>query len=521
MSRRALALLWLLGAACATRAPRSRPAPPADAEYGTPHPFQLQAAAPDGRWFIACQAREDTNHDGRIEVVYDLHGGYGSPAEGGPSDTMRPYLFLEPGAGVRIDEALAWDEAGRYLVLTRDGTLRLLDTRSGDEQVLSTGPFTASPSPFPTKRASFSRDGTRLLYLRPEGGRTVAVLRDVTRGVEHVVDAGAGLLGQASLDAEGRWMTFDVVAEDTDEDGMLTWPEPRTTLAPSLCRGMVAVSSHAGWRGDRPVRRMRHVAGGPLLEGDEFLQPVGDRMLRRLSDGAIVAEDARGRREAWVPASCAGQVLDVDAPRSQVLVACEASGAGPLPLEVYGHGTRRSLDWSVPDLRTGRESIRGQGRLRMVWAHPSGSNAKVSPIVVDLERRAVVPTPVPGGESQMAEGDHVLLIEDTHRRDLEKHRDLQRVWLWNVATGARHEVGMTGLDTMEQVGDLALFMGWLIDMRQGQVLGQVEQDVLTHDTRGRALRPTQPTSPQARRNTVPPGPVRWGPTVTPVASDTR
>lgn len=248
MHLRLLSLLSLLGTACASQSPPSpRPASPPDAEYGTPHPFVTQVVSPNGRWFMACQARADTNHDGHISVQFDARGG-------NEGDTLRPYLFLEPGPGIAIDELLDWDRSGRHVVFVREGTLRLLDSSSGQEQVLSPGPFVTNLSPRPLSRASFSRDGSRLLYLRPQDGKLVAVLRDMARGTERVVDTGEGQVGQVILDDAGRWAVVHVMTEDTDKDGQLSWPKPLTNLAPALCRGPATLRMHLGWKGDRPTR---------------------------------------------------------------------------------------------------------------------------------------------------------------------------------------------------------------------------------------------------------------------------
>ncbi|WP_426750320.1 hypothetical protein [Myxococcus sp. Y35] len=506
----------LLGTACASQGPLIRPEPPPDAEYGTPHPFVAQVVSPNGRWFMACQAREDTNQDGRISVRFDRHGGSGHGGERG-GDALRPYLFLEPGAGLAIDELLGWDRSGRYVVFVHEGMLRLFDSLSGQEQVLSPGPLAASLSPQPPLRASFSRDGTRLLYLRPEGGKTVAVLRDLAQGTEHMVDSGGGLAGQVILDDAGRWAVVDVVTEDTDKDGQLTWPEPQTNLAPALCRGPVMSSSHFGWKGDRPTRRMRHLEAGPLFEGQDVLQSVGDRMLRRLPDGAIVAEDAHGKREEWVPARCGGLVLSVDAPRRQLLVACGAQGEeASLPLELHGPALHQPLGWSVHSAGAGMRSIDGEGNLRRVSAMPDAQSEAVD-IIVDLERRAVVKVPVPGARVRQTGATYVLLSEKVPRADTTDSHPAERVWLWNVATGAQRQVGMASMYAQDRVQDLVLYMGWLVDLGTGAVLGTVTEEPLGFDARGRSLYPVRPDPQEAG---VPQGPVRWGPATQPAGTNT-
>ncbi|HYO64527.1 MAG TPA: hypothetical protein VEU33_00485 [Archangium sp.] len=82
---------------------------------GTRHPILFQRAAKDGRWLIACQAREDTHGDGKLEVRY---GRYGDTF----GDRLAPYLFLEPdmstGQLVRkvLDDVQAVDTQGRMVL---------------------------------------------------------------------------------------------------------------------------------------------------------------------------------------------------------------------------------------------------------------------------------------------------------------------------------------------------------------------------------------------------------------------
>ncbi|MBL0692852.1 hypothetical protein JJE73_04425 [Comamonas sp. JC664] len=404
-------------------------------------------------------------------------------------------------------------------MLLRDGALRLLDTTTGQDQLLSAGPHSPNRSPRPPLRASFSRDGSRLLYLRPTGETaTEVVLRDMAKGDERLVSAGEGWIGQAILDDAGRWAAFDVVTTDTDGNGKLTWPEPRTTLASALCRGPVMVSSQRGWTGDRPVRRYHPLEGVSSVEGDDILVPLGDHLLRKLPDGAIVAQDARGNREEWVPARCDGQVLGGDAASRQLLVACKAPDAdAPWPLALHGASIHQALDWAVLNPGEAMERINGEGALWSVPAVSLATKAQAD-IVVDLERRTVVPLPIAGAKWVHAVGTNVLLTEDVPRGDSAERRQDERLWLWNMATGEKHEVGMASTQARSRAGDLILHRGWLVDLGAGKVLGQVAEGDDVLDSRGRALRPAK--AGRLRDGSAPVGPARWGPAVTPPAPST-
>ncbi|MGE6758370.1 TolB family protein [Corallococcus interemptor] len=497
-------LFAMLLSACASQGPASRPVfftPPAgvaSGDYGTANPFLLMDSAPDGKWLLACQAREDTNGDGRIASVFGFHGNI-------VGDALRPYLFLEPGAGIRIDEVLAVSPSGRFLAVVRDSTLWLLDVETREETVLASEVTPDTTSPHPPIRASFSRDGLRLLYLRPEGGRSVAVVRDLLLGTERVLDAGRGRVGQALLDPSGQWAVFDVV-EDTNADGQETWPQEDTTLASATCRPPVLSSSHFGWEGDTPVRRYRRVSGGPLLQGEDVLQPLGEGMLRRAPDRSIFLEYEDGRRETWVPSSCNATLVFADAAREQVVVVC-ASQPDLGPLEVHGARVHQPLGWRM-ELPFSERSIHlagRDGRLLSLMVPSEHEPSHSVPIVIDLEQRMA--RAVPLGQVVAFLGGHALLEESVKPAE-PCGRCGSRLWLWKVGTGLPPTVLSEATDSrLFWAGDTVLVMEKVINLRTGRVLGTVTDKPLALDTLGRVLVPR--SSPMKEPGLAPFGPVRW------------
>src|SRR5882672_482501 len=86
-------LCALLVAGCPRRA-RTRPedvVQPTDA-IGTSAPFFVLAAAPEGRWVVACQAREDSDGSGAIDARVREDGTFAG-------DDLVPYLFRSGPAG--------------------------------------------------------------------------------------------------------------------------------------------------------------------------------------------------------------------------------------------------------------------------------------------------------------------------------------------------------------------------------------------------------------------------------------
>lgn len=522
--RPTLPWLLLLLSACATsgtRVPAAQSSAPVASEpvtgpFGTEHPFVFQLAAPDGSWVLACQARADTNGDGRVEVFFGHHGNsYG--------DALEPYLFLGPGEGQRIDDFIGSDTSGRYVALVRDGVLRLVDTRTRAEQELarlrpSERAEMGDDAWVPAPVADFSPDGRRVLFLREEKeGHVVAVVRELASGEERRLDAGPGELRRAAFDPSGQWALLSVLDEDTDKNGVLNWPQAQTTLAPAHCRGPVAVSSFYGYKGDQPERRFRRVDGsGPLVDAQDVLQPMGSWLLRRGPQGELFVTAPDGsKRTEWVPAACKASIQFVDTERRQVLVACDAK-TQPAPLELHGETVHQPLGVSA-DAKA-RDYLFNEPHRLLTFDNvrfrdkdtPAGTSVSG---VVDLEQRKVSPQP-PHMRLVFSQGPHALLTEDME--EAPGARPGMRLWLLDADTGQRSLLG-EGLPSYAwfAAGDLFLFRGLLVDLRAGRLLGRVEGEPLAIDTHGRVLRlPSKPERDEPHSQALH-GPARWEPLATP------
>src|SRR5262245_21873126 len=98
-------MVLVAGCADAVKMPPLNP-PSGEPLIGTDHPLLVKRVAPDGSWVIGCEAREDTDHNGRIEAFSNEHGTlYG--------DRMRPYFVVGAGEGEAIDAFVDSDESGR------------------------------------------------------------------------------------------------------------------------------------------------------------------------------------------------------------------------------------------------------------------------------------------------------------------------------------------------------------------------------------------------------------------------
>ncbi|HTM21738.1 MAG TPA: hypothetical protein VL172_14550, partial [Kofleriaceae bacterium] len=319
---------------------RPAEAPPVAGQIGTTGPITLLASTPDGHAAVVCQARVDSNRDGKIEVKAGMHGErFG--------DEMRPYLVIGDGPGLPLDAFHAIDPLGGRLVATRGDQLQLIDLSTGAAIVLGKPPARPEAhSPFTGGRvAAFDLDGKHMLYLRRStrrDGQPDLVLRDQASGAETLVDWGRGRLWRAGFD--GAFIEVEVA------DGSPRGMPPihvRGDLDPSggeRCRGFYM--EFGEWRrgGEELHRRFLRVgAGGPAAEIADLVEIFGDAVLRRQPDGGYALTDDAGT-SVLVPASCGPVLLHVSGKLPAALVACtggkplakDADGLDPeLPLVIY------------------------------------------------------------------------------------------------------------------------------------------------------------------------------------------
>ena len=244
--------------------PVGRSAPDA-ASIGTRSPGVEYGVDLQRRWAAICEAREDTDRNGKLEVQTFHHGDTGG-------DQLQPYLVLGSGPGTAIDDLVDSDPEGRWLVVTRRMCVHLVDVRSGKATVLA-GADGRSGDPIDGRHraARFSRDGTSLLYIRSDGARALVVQRDLSSGVERILDPNPGPnpgpnpdpgeLSRAFFESTGQFVVMEVVTRDTDGDGQLRPPRLATTLRARRCRGPVISSSSFGMVGDRPIQRIAAIKG--------------------------------------------------------------------------------------------------------------------------------------------------------------------------------------------------------------------------------------------------------------------
>jgi hypothetical protein len=233
---------------------------PDKAALGTASPGVAYVTDGSRRWAAICEARQDDDGNGKLQVMVMQHGDTGG-------DQLRPYLVLGAGKGAEIDDFVASDPNGRWVVTTKDMCVHLVDTETGKAVALRG----ADGRPGDTvsgdhRAATFSPDGKTLLYIKSDGVRSIVVQRDLRTGTERPIDPGPGDLSRVFFDRSGRLVVMDVVARDTDRDGLLTQPLVATTLGRRRCRAPVSSASFFGEIGDKPVQRVAPVEGGAVRD---------------------------------------------------------------------------------------------------------------------------------------------------------------------------------------------------------------------------------------------------------------
>jgi len=364
---------------------------------GSEGPIVVEAASPDGGWVVFCQAREDSDGNGAVSTTLEPGGELGG-------DRLDRYLAIGAGAGTRIESLAAWDPSGRWLVVSREGKLQLIDTTNGRETDLSALGVDARADALPYRRhrsLAFDGRGTKLAFLRG-GPHPDVVVRELETGLDRHVDPGPGAVWRVDLDYSGSTLILSTLTDDTNHDQRLTWPVPEAKSAPP-CRGPVA--RYAAWqgRGDRPVTKLGPATGGAAKRVDGFITVLGSALVVRDVNGRLSLV-SNGKTSELFPPSCGGRVVHADAARQQLVVAC-TKGKGHPKLWLAGPGTKKDLDLGVSSWTEDRTA---GPPARLVPLYPGRDS-----VLLDLERRETV---------ALRAGDAVLATRDSralYRRDRE------------------------------------------------------------------------------------------------------
>ena len=342
-------------------------------DIGSAGPVRLLGASASGAWVALCEGQPKTAR-----------------------------LVLGSGTGEEIDDVLARDASGRYVVVLAAGKALLVDALSGTRVDLSElGADTRRlRADYAEHRSlSFDQGSEHLAYLKKDGGQPTIVVRELASGRERAFAAGVGEILSLRLSADARYVGFEALRDDSNHNGKLDWPAPEDVTRGSVCDkpALPRLRSYAyQGRGDAIVRGVVALDSGSVRDVPELVTPLGASLLLRAADGSLLLERA-GKRTPLAPAACAGRVLFADAERELVLATCappppkKLRGAptppptGKREVWLFGGGSAKSLKSELYETSTDRDAVIGA---RLVPIYP-GSEAAL----LDLERRELVPLP--------------------------------------------------------------------------------------------------------------------------------
>jgi hypothetical protein len=441
-------------------------APVSQGDIGSEGAFTLLAASPSAAWVALCQ--------------------------GEPRSAR---LVLGSGSGEAIDDLLAHDATGRYLVVLQQGTPVLIDAVAAtrvDLGALGADVRRAKRDYGQHRSLSFDARGEHLAYLRGQGAQSQLVLRDLAGGSERTFAPGAGEVFALHLSADARYLTFDALREDTTHNGKLDWPVPPESKDRSACAAaaLPKLRSYAYLgRGDALTHAVLSLADGKVRDLPELVTPLGTRLLVREADGSLRLDNG-GKRSAFAPAACAGRVLFADADREQALVTCTMpKKTGKRAVWLFGAGLAKDLRSELYETTTDRDAVSGA---RLVPLYP-GSDASL----VDLERREVLPLPAGSRVVQTSQARALLWRNsELFSYDAQTKRE------------ERLAQGVSKTPDLLQSGDATLLTPYVIVGATGPALASPSAAPLALSGMGHVLAPSEPSEPSEPAQTAPTGPIR-------------
>ncbi|HVK86617.1 MAG TPA: hypothetical protein VM513_21005 [Kofleriaceae bacterium] len=261
---------------------------PTGTKVGTEHAIVVENVARDGSWIAICQARSDTDGDGKIEINLGYHGDvYG--------DALSPFLVRHDGDGEPIEQLVSVHR-DRWVVAMRGGKLAVFDAREGTWQELPQADLRDDGIPLgPHRAASVANAGAHVVYFKDD---QTMIVRELATGIEQVVVVPGVKLWRVEVEPLGHWAKVYAIRKDTDGDGKLSWPSVRTSLSARGCRGPIMSYSTGGWDGDRPDELWLEVTTATIVakRGNDPADPAEDAELGTVGDRRILAVDAAGKK---------------------------------------------------------------------------------------------------------------------------------------------------------------------------------------------------------------------------------
>jgi len=415
-------------------------------------PVTLERAAENGGWLAVC--RQGTTHP----VPELIRGEHGSE---------------------HVDDLLAWDATGRWLVTRENKSALLVNVLTGDRTDLTALGFDDRDDVLDLRQhraLAFDPRGEVLAYIRRKSGAEL-VLRALPSGDERIVTALSGEPFRMAWDASGEKLVVSTIADDTTKNGTLDFPA-RARKGPRLgCSGLLPKFHVATEVGDRPTTVLVSRDGTTTTRVDDFVVPFGAGYIARSSDGALtLVRD--GRRQPLADADCLGRVLVADPTRDLALISCTNDKPLPLPngkkrpkrvgVELVGIGYRQELGVVVQPMALDRwpETPR-----RLVPLYP-GSDT----VLIDLDQRRMQPLR-PGDRVLSTSGARALVRRERAVLSFDAERGVEVP----LIASAEPFAGLVVAGTFVAVGST------LLDAATGSVVGALPGRPLLLTPSGDAL----------------------------------
>lgn len=444
---------------------------------GTEGPLSFESAAGDGSWVVYCQARKDSNSDGRIEARV----GPGGELIG---DALTRWFSLGSGHEVAIDDVLARSEDDSRALLRMQGRLFLLENQELRELELPNADLRFEPGSQNPHRTLALVEST-LFWVRMAGNRSELLARDLRTGEDRVEHALRGPIIRFQVHDSGARLVLQVPGADANNNGRFDWPfVPQRH--PHACVGPIPRLMAPIRRSDPLHTVLLNRRTGSHQSVDNLIVPFGDGALRRDPNGALILERA-GRARAVADSNCAGRVLWADPKRDQMLIGCAApKKSARLQVELVHAFVRTGLDFDVAAL----EFDEPLGTLRRLVPLYPGADA----VLFDLELQKL---------HWLRRGDQVLHASETKALV----RRGRRLIVFNAERSTESVLpGM--IDPLGELlvqGDLVYITPFVVDTALGRLLGRVPGPGLSLTRNGEVLTPTQ----AADATTLARGPLRW------------
>jgi hypothetical protein len=465
----------------------------------------LEAAAPDGSWVAYCQPTRDTNGDGRVQVSTNLRG----EIEG---DELEVHLALG-GHVERIDELLAHDASGRWLVVRTGTQTWLLDGRDGARLDLTAlSPDVRSDEMFEVGHRAFSFDarGEQLLVLSHLGRLRyeahLLALTDPTRAVTSArkMALPPGETWRVRLAPDGTQVIVQSLLHDPARAGNYQWPAPPRAHPVRRCRGPLSRAGAWAGRGGEVTTLLASTDDLVPHASPGFVMPLRGGWLRRERNGRLLL--VRGGTQKQVASErCGARVLHADTERDLFLISCEhyaldkpkveerkgtkrKSAPPKFRFELYlvAPGFVKDLEADLPATNHDHES---SGPADLVPLRPGARS-----VLIDLERRRLLEL-LPDDRIVSVHGPRALV------------RRGSKLVLFDATTGKEQELAgrIATFPTLRARGAYAFVEPYLVDLTSGLVSQDPTSTPMLVTSTGRLLVPATPASAEEWAR----GPLRW------------